>query len=306
LSGKFIVAGLLAASTASAATVGVVYTRVAEPRHAEATVVASDAPSAPSSVKSAVVLDAQDGFFEHFAGSGDAPVCPSKDEPGGCVMVSRASAIRLNILGYTVTIPAVWLGGDSEDRYFAQDSSFPWLENGPSPGFGPWIVIGRRRVASGASDPQTDGGNPTTGSQSQQQSQSASGTSAAVETVSLPAVSPTVTVPSDHVDVSTTTIPEAATVADTLEQSSPLPSADDDFAPVPTSWPESDDPSQPAISTLPGPLPSEIQLQFDPLTITADGNVPEPSTWLMMLAGLVTFGLLKRRRIIAAVRSAAR
>jgi hypothetical protein len=72
-------------------------------------------------VRSAVVLNASETVLDSFAESGvdgDAPACPNRDDARRCIVVARASDIKLNILGYTVSIPPIWLGGDSEDRSF--------------------------------------------------------------------------------------------------------------------------------------------------------------------------------------------
>lgn len=84
MSGKLVIAALIAASSASAA-IGIVYTRLAEPRH-EAPAVALD--SAPAPVQSAVVLNASESLFEHESADNADPVCPVESQ--GCVMVLRS------------------------------------------------------------------------------------------------------------------------------------------------------------------------------------------------------------------------
>lgn len=123
MSGKLVAALVAAAvSSASAATVGIVYTKLAQ--HTGAGHAGGDDAS---TVKSAVVIGATGSVLDSFANSGvdgDAPACPNRDDARRCVVVARASDIKLNILGYTVSIPPIWLGGDSEDRYANTDSPF--------------------------------------------------------------------------------------------------------------------------------------------------------------------------------------
>jgi hypothetical protein len=263
LNGKILVAAVLSVSTASAATVGVLYTRVVSPRHVEARGASGEAPTV--AVTSAVVLSAQEGFFEGLAESGDAPVCPSQTAQTGCVMISPASSIRLDILGYTVTIPPVWLGGDSED-VLAQQSPVPWLEDG-DPFSESWGVGGRRREVA----PAPDGGNSATNSGFEIQSLSG-----------------------DRFASTSANVWAAFRGRDWLF--SPYAFRQIAFAPSL---------SQPNVSRLPiGP--STLTVPLVPVGPRFGGDAPEPSTWLMTIAGLTALGVFKRRRSGSALRPAAR
>ena len=289
MSGRLLVAALLAASSASAATVGVVYTRIVAPHHVEASAVTDPEASSSGTVKSAVVLDAAESVFEPFADStaeSDTPVCPSKAEQGGCVLVSRASDIRLTILGYTVTIPPLWLGGDSEDQYSGANAGVLWLTGDP------WIfeapVLSGRRLVLGAKDDstaQSDGGNENTNgtsnlNQSGSQSSFATGGGDGGFELSTPwpegPASPVLLADSGGGGGKTGFFPSP-------------------FFPL-------DETSPPATSNgEPGPQPgASPPVDFSPPQFSNTPNqtaVPEPSTWLMMAAGLATLGLFKRRRL---------
>ena len=128
MSGKVIVAVVAAAvSSASAATVGVVYKKMVEPKPIEVSAPVSETGPSTGPVRSAVVLNASDSLFGFLADStgegdltansisqGDPTACRGR---AGCVMVARASDRRVNILGSATTIPPFWLGGDSRDFY---------------------------------------------------------------------------------------------------------------------------------------------------------------------------------------------
>ena len=296
MSGKYIVAALLAVSTTSAATVGVVYTGVVPPRHGEAPAASAEAASPIGAVKSAVVLNAQTGSFDRFADSAEGPVCPGQAAATSCVMVSGASSIRLNILGYTVTFPPVWLGGDSEDQYFAE--GFPWLED-PS-FFGPWTAVGRRRPSIGSVAAGTDDGDPTAGSQSQDQSGSQS-FSTRLDVVFGPA-SPNLPFLSEAVGPGATLFLGAAT-GDSPGRSDWRFSPGALFpTPVSVDAPGSSQPDAPELVAA----QSRPAVPFFSGETTFGGDAPEPSTWLMTIAGFATLGLFKRRRIASALRSSAR
>ena len=283
MSGKLLVAGLLAASTASAATLGVVYTGTVSPRHTEAEASESDTPSPTGTVKSAIVLNAQESVLGRFAEFGDAPVCPSKANATGCVMVSRASEIHLNILGYTVAIPPVWLGGNSEDHYFPSDIHISTLGATPMPPT-PWIqVLGRRRAAFGARAARTDGGAAPARSSTGEDSSAGSQTASTIaEPAGLAQVSGD-TAPS-VVDLGATPIVYAVPVSLAGDASIVFP----DAAQPPLIA------GLPAIAVPVPPVGSTIPVISNPPKF--GGNVPEPSTWAMTLAGLAALGLFKRWR----------
>jgi len=268
LSGKFFVAALLAASTTSAATVGVVYTGVVSPRHGEGPAAAGGSAPATGAVTSAVVLNAQEGFFERFAGSSDAPVCPSLTDARGCVTVSGASSpIRLSFLGLTVTIPAVWLGGDSQDQAWAQESPIRWLDGFPPSPANPWIGGAR-----------TQGVNPSGSAQSEQGADSGpqDGSRAA----------PALALSSDA-GFDARPIVET-TSGDAFEAIDPIVGAE--TPPVFAGAPAIVEAPEPPVDWLPPAAPlisGQASLQT---------NAPEPSTWLMLLAGAVALGVIGRRR----------
>jgi hypothetical protein len=107
----------LAASSASAATALVVYTRFFEPQPVHASAAGGGA-SGQGQAESAVVLNASEGFsFADSDGDSGSPACPSDGDSQRCALVLSGSDVRLRILGSTPTFPPIWLGGDSEDRY---------------------------------------------------------------------------------------------------------------------------------------------------------------------------------------------
>jgi hypothetical protein len=120
LSGKFIAAVLAAAiSSASAAAVGVVYTRIVGSPHVEASAPSDAVAPGPGPVKSAVVLNASKGHFDPGA-EGDVSACANIGDPPHCGASAHGSDVRLNILGSTgstLAIPPIWPGGNSEDQY---------------------------------------------------------------------------------------------------------------------------------------------------------------------------------------------
>ena len=180
MSGKLVAALVAAAvSSASAATVGIVYTKLAP--HAGTARGVDDA----STVKSAVVLNATENFLDSFADlgvDGDAPACPNRDDARRCVVVARAADIKLNILGYTVSIPPIWLGGDSEDRYASMERSF----FAPTDPLGDFGLLNRREFGweyfgVNKHDPQSNG---QSSSDSQTQTTTSSGSPPASPPVS--------------------------------------------------------------------------------------------------------------------------
>ena len=170
-----------AVSSASAATVGVVYKKIVEPNH-ETSVSVSETSASGGPVRSAVVLNASDNLFGFFVGStddSDTLTDPTgESDPGicrgsaSCLVVARASDRRVNILGSAAPIPPIWLGGDSRDFYAdraEQDilSAFNHL------------AMGRRRLKfrTIGFDPQSDDGSAQSGTPSGSGGQNSSGAS---------------------------------------------------------------------------------------------------------------------------------
>ncbi len=95
-------------------------------------------------------------------------MCPGGENSQRCVVVGRASDVHVKILGYTLTLPAMWLGGDSQDTASNQDGQSPFQFNDC-----PEIVVhvGRRHVLPGKRLPglQPDSGTDgSSGPQSQE------------------------------------------------------------------------------------------------------------------------------------------
>jgi hypothetical protein len=316
--------GLAAAvSSASAATVGVVYTNILQPRHVEVAASVGVSGSNVAVVKNAVVLNASDSILGTFADSSadsDAPACPSAERLRGCMVVARASNLRVNILGYAVTIPPIWLGGDSQDAYSNQVNRDFWPSNGGLPDF-EIVVRGPRPqgVANGSSpNPATPGGTQAqSGSQSQGGSQQQ--TTGSTNSIATPTASSNLggLVELELVAPQTLVVPQSllvslSTVADPIVASIPGPliSPSPAFAPFeasPNSQPSVDNPGgdlgpQTVASFPPGPPPPPSWT--DPAPGPSGARAPEPSTWAMLIAGIATLGLFKRRRIAAAFRSA--
>jgi len=267
---------MVAASTGSAATLGVLYTAVVSPRRPEPVVVAGgDSQAGSTSVATAVVLSAQDGSFERAAGAAEAPVCPSWTQSTGCVVVSRSSDIRMKLFGYTVSIPPVWVGRDGEDRYVPPDIQLYWLTNRQF-SLDSWMAGDRRRTRRVALSAQSDGDNRGGGQDP--------GPAAIPETVG-PSVAPGVPAPPLDAGVPATfeTAPQLASQPDgwTLPPS-PLfaPAAQSQDALVTDTAGSPYAPAAPASLLFSGPS-------------AIDDSTPEPSTWLMTLAGFAALAVAK-------------
>ena len=175
MSGKvFAVVVAAAVSSASAATVGVVYKQMVEQKPIEASVPMTEMAASAGPVKSAVVLNASDSLFGFLAGSmteGDSSAdSAGESDPTACragarcVVVARASDRRVNILGSAAAIPPFWLGGDSRDVYADRAAQGVLSFDEPAR-----IVVhlARRRLKTGTLgfDPQSDDGSAQTGTQ---------------------------------------------------------------------------------------------------------------------------------------------
>jgi hypothetical protein len=316
LSGKIFVAVVTAAvSSASAATVGVVYTKIVEPKHIEASASVSETASA-GPVGSAVVLNASDSLFGFFAGStgeGDSsadsagesdPTCRGK---AGCVMLARASDRRVNILGSAG--PSFWLGGDSRDSYADRAMQDMLLAFNPAKVV---VHVGRRRLKTGTLgfEPQSDGGLADSGTEDPSGSgpQNTSGTFESGNwspTSSSPGLGYPIeiefqTSPLLPFGTVTNTVDSVSWPADPLTAYSPI-----DTAPIPTPL-IGFSPDQPPWQPPAPDINSVTTVTTPPVNFTTPSSpspIPEPSTWVMMIAGLATLGLFKRRRFAAALKA---
>jgi hypothetical protein len=272
LTGKALTAIVaLAVSSASAATVGVVYTRIVQTQHSAPALAAEGAGgSGQRPANSAVVLNALEslsGTFADSAGDDGAPACPT-DSPR-CGTGLRDPDVRLNILGSEPAIPPIWLGGDSEDRYSLDPFFWPAFD-APSP---------FERVVRLTVSPS----NGQTGSQDQNAQSSSS-----------------VSVQSNGLETSEPSAP----FANFLSTDFPNITIDPSGLGFPTDAPPAADPFF-GDSLGPGPTPPAPPLPSGPTvsccdTLGGGGGVatPEPSTWTLMglgFAGLAFAGYRSRR-----------
>jgi hypothetical protein len=292
VSGKFIAAVLLAASSASAATVGVVYTRLASPRHEAAAISVDKGAAAP--LQSAVVLNASESLFEHESGEEITdPVCTTAAETHGCFTVMRSSDVRLNILGYTLTIPPLWFGGDSEDLYGPANSRSSWFGNGPPEIeflLPPPYRYARAAKAGAQTDAQSDS---QSGSQKASTGDATTGTTNATDqkTSQPPTIAEFVAPSTDGLTMTHQVLVDH-------------PQIDDFLSPAPSSPDLPQDVAAPSLLDLSDPISDPTSFALQP--IVTDPQVdppvaPEPSTWLMVLTGMAALGWLSRRRRFALI-----
>jgi hypothetical protein len=309
LSGKILVALVaIAVSSASAATVGVVYTKIVEHRHVIADFSVEETAPNAGPAKNAVVLNASDNYFESFTGSstdGDAPLCQSGSESRRCTLVPVRSDIHLRILGYTVTIPPIWLAGDSEDRYFDADTALRWPDDRPQPIFEIVRRGKRQRLVSDLTELTTQSDN---GSQEQDETQgqnnsSPSSPGAETTVVELATSLSFANAGADiHLVFSFSSGGGQPSASIPIDVEPHIGRTDRGFHE--DNWPHSfSSPPVPDVRT-PWTPPGVSWAHFGIETPAA--TVPEPSTWTMMVAGFATLGVLARRRIVAALKSATR
>ncbi len=310
MSGKFIVAAFaVGLSSASAATVGFVYTRLVQTWNMEAAISKGEAAANPGPLKSAVVLNASGGFFGSFADSpadSDAAACPVGADSLRCGAGSHASDKRVNILGHTVIIPPIWLGGDSENQYSNEDNRFDWFGDEPRQTFDFKRRFRLRRAGLDelSLSPQSDGESEDLGPpQSQGGSGNNAGSQASEQVFSyfpsdrpygLEKAAPSVLVfvsPSLNVSLPEAAIPSLAPIpeAPSLENTG---SADGGSS------------SGSGPSDTVGSAPLTVSPALDLSRLQTRVTAPEPSTWIMLLAGLAPLGIFKRRQIATAVKSA--
>jgi hypothetical protein len=315
LSGKVIAAVVAAAvSSASAATVGVVYKKMVEPKPVEASApVGVTVASGP--VRSAVVLNASDSLFGFLAsstgegdssadsttGEGDA-TCRGRD---GCVLVARTSDRRVNILGSAATMP-FWLGGDSRDVY-AYPAAGDFLSFGEPERVVVRLAHRRLKIGTLGLEPQTDQGLAQNGNGEP----SGSGGETASSVSDLSQSSPTRSTAGLGYPIDIGGLSAPSGVASFKDGSSSpvdllpaLPPIDMTSNPAPSSDPLPDPPlwqiSDPVYNP---PTPDSTPVPIDLFPSGGGLSTPEPSTWIMMIAGVATLGLFKRRRFAAALKA---
>ena len=310
MSGKVVVAFVAAAvSSASAATVGVVYTRVVHTGNFDHVTSVADVSSGPTT---AVVLNAKEGYFDSVKDSSssdaDAPVCPGGEGSPHCVVVARAAEVRLNILGYTLTLPSIWLGGDSEDSYTANGEGQWTFSDLPS---GLEVVVhaaGRRHRHAksgieGASGAQTPDGsktdNKTSEADDDSQNASSAGGQNGGQLIVFEVVMPSSVFPLDFRPRYSN--PLAAFFAAAQKSGSPTRSPPDGwytYSTLQASF-NTDVVSQQTSTDTYGGSGSQWTGAWND---TGQSAVPEASTWMMTIAGFTAVGFYKRRRVAAAFR----
>jgi hypothetical protein len=286
-----------AVSSASAATVGVVFTRIVEPRHVEATATAG-AAAPGASVKSAVVLNASEGFFEPFSSSAaesDATGCPNTGDSQRCSAGAgaRSTEVRLNILGSSPAIPPIWLGGDSEDQYSTGGDQLmpPVLLSPLSMEIAVGLAHRHTRLNNISTDPQSgdrkgdqSGFKTQTYSSTNSGSTLLSGSSLGVQGIEV-----------GHGGARGMTNESMADLLLFVDGQQNSNTADGGLGSGSTTGDS---------STTSNLVEAAQWTTSFSVNTTGGPATPEPSTWAMMITGAAALCLLKRRRIIAAIKSA--
>ena len=304
MTGKFFL-GLVAAafSSASAATVGVVYTTVIHSTRVDVAATVGEVAPISAPVKTAVVLNANDGYFDSVKDStpeGAPSVCSGVDDSQRCVVVARASDVRLKILGYTLTLPPIWLGGDSQDTY-SGDGQLSSLFNELAPDLEVVVHVRRRHGlvgeisahadvgTDGQYAPQSQGGSNDGNGSGTDSSQNSAGGSGDTQAIEFEISSAFPEFPSG----------DKSSFYDRSRDLSASGQADNPLVPDPLGAPLS---SLSSPSDLTSPSLS-AQVVTSTLPGVGASTAPEPSTWAMMIMGFAALGLFKRRQIAAALRS---
>ena len=279
-------------------------------------------------MKTVVVLSANEGTLGSFqdpsSSGADALVCSSPKNSQDCVVVSEVSDVHLQILGYTLTLPPIWLGGDSQDNYTSNaDWTFDFNDLASElevvvrvkrrHGFADKRLSGLQADSGvdGLHGPQTPDGSRTdntSGPDSTLGSDGASGTGGSQNTTASQGegqlIEFEVLKPPSSLGMLTQSIyPYVSSDKNPLAMLSPM-------APVPTPTALVQTPAAgwETPSTSLGPSFSDTGPRI--LTTLVSGSeggsvvpsVPEASTWTMTLAGFAALGLFKRPRIAAALR----
>ncbi len=302
MSGKTIIAFVaLAASSASAATATIAYTRIFQPQPVHTLAAGSGGASVQGHAESAVVLNASEGFsFADSDGDRGSPACLSDGDSQRCTSGLRGSDVRLQILGSTPTFPPIWLGGDSEDRYTLDGNSFFRPAFGTSSPFELVVQdkINRPNGQTGASDQYTS---QTDGVQASSNSSN----------FAFEIIAPS---PLAHIlDRGFSIVPVDQLGHDPLSAFVPidaLPVAEPLIGSV---VPAPPDPSSSSCCVAPGTDPLSAFVPIDALPVAepligsaipaptdpspfvwpetgGSGTAPEPSTWVMMLVGFASLG----------------
>jgi hypothetical protein len=272
LSGKIVVAVAgIVMSSASAATVGIVYEGILSFRH-DATVAPAVEGGIVGPSKGAVVLNSAESVFDTvkdaLSGTEDT-ICPGLAGSKGCVLVPSSKDVRVKIFGHDVTIPVTWPGLDGEDEYSAVPAM--WSRIGLLNQDIQFVLNGRRGVAE------------TGGTQTSDDSSSASGPQSAQAA---------------GVVLTMTQIGSGGVVGWPVDLGSLVPATpliDAVGAVIPElPSPEITDasPGDPFVSGSAEILPPTSPPGLD----QQGGAIPEPSTWAMIVGGFGGLALLHRRR----------
>ncbi len=316
MSGKIIVGFVTAAvSSASAASVGVVYTKFVHNGNNAPVMEVADVAPVSSTAKVAVVLNTNEGYFTSFKDSAsseaDGPVCPGGESSQRCVVVGHASDVHLKILGYTLSLPPIWLGGDSEDSDSSSNRLSTLFLNDWPADLRIVVHIGRRHGSLGArlhgqlgqdlggpsdsdsdADPkankssETDVASETGDSENNWTGQGDSQmvTFEVLQTPSLMGMLPLSISPAAFSN------PFDSPLASLLSSFQSHIHGDNEQTP----------PSQDSYVYSSAPVQNLAITVPDVASVPAS-PIPEASTWTMTIAGFAALGLFKRRRIAAAL-----
>jgi len=240
-----------------------------------------------------VVLNAAESLSGSFADShGDSAglACPTVGDSQHCGSGFHDAGVRLEILGSTPTIPPIWLGGDSENRYSLAGNPFFQPEfDAPSP----LELVFQLTVirSNGQTEPQDQNLSQTNGA----------GTSSTNSSLGVEPTALEFTVPSPHrPDIMNTDLLIDVVGQDVLNLISEISSINATLAADPSiGYPVGSDPTPTAPSLSPGPIAS-CCTALDPGSGVAS---PEPSSWALMalgFAGLASLGYRARNASIAA------
>lgn len=278
MSGKTVVFFLvLAASSASATTATVVYTRIFHPKLADTFSAGGAGASGQGGPPSAVVLKASEGFLGSFAdydGDSGVPACLSDSASCG----SALQVPQVQILRSVPAFPPVWFGGDSQDTYTPDGDSVSGPDSDMSSSFERFVrrTIKRPDGQIGASDQNQPDGQTEASDQKQAQND---GGSVSSNSQNFP---PEITAPSPPSD----SIPDLGFPFAPVDQLAIGPINASESIGTPGAEPLAE--NSPIENSAP-----PTQLPWAATQVT--GSVPEPSTWVMMLAGFAGLGFASYR-----------